>query len=125
MSQEKYLNDVLTRFEEYIKTRKANPENPLPTSIKLVKEVLSDGERSSAADLPYRELIGSLMYLAVGTRPDIAFSVSILSRFVSAPSLIHWKAALHVLRYLRGTRSYSIGFVKRKAAENGVTDELL
>lgn len=43
------------------------------------------------------------MYLAVGTRPDIAFAVSNLSQFLTNPSLEHWKAAKRVLRYLQGT----------------------
>ena len=125
LSQEKYLGDVLARFEEHIKMRKLNPKTPLPPNIKLLKEALNDGERSSAADKPYRELIGSLMYLAVGTRPDIAFAISLLSRFISAPSETHWKAALHVLRYLRGTKGYSISFAKRKAAREGITVDVL
>ncbi|XP_071653754.1 uncharacterized protein [Temnothorax longispinosus] len=43
------------------------------------------------------------MYLAVGTRPDIALAVSNLSQFLDNPSMDHWKAAKRVLRYLQGT----------------------
>lgn len=59
---------------------------------------------------PYRELVGSLMYLAVGTRPDIAHTVSVLAQFNDKPSDHHWGAAKKVLRYLKGTQEYSLHF---------------
>ena len=57
---------------------------------------------------PYRELMGSLMYLAVATRPDIAFAVGRLSSFLSCYTPKHWSAAVHILHYLKGTRSLSL-----------------
>ena len=54
----------------------------------------------------YQELTGSLNHLAVFTRPDIAFAVSKLSKFNANPTTTHFKAALHVLRYLKSTRNY-------------------
>ena len=50
----------------------------------------------------YRRLVGHLIYLAV-TRPDLAYSVHILSQFLQAPTMAHWDAALWVVRYLKGT----------------------
>jgi hypothetical protein len=47
--------------------------------------------------------VGSLIYLAVNTQPDISHAVGVLSRFMSCPTDRHWEAAKHVLRYLRGT----------------------
>jgi hypothetical protein len=52
----------------------------------------------------YRHLVSSLVYLTA-TRPDIAHVVHILSRFVSAPTSVHYAHLLRVLRYLRGTAS--------------------
>jgi hypothetical protein len=57
---------------------------------------------------PYRELVGSLMYLTVATQPDIAFAVGQLSSFLDHYTLDHWSAAIHVLHYLKGTRSLSL-----------------
>lgn len=53
---------------------------------------------------PYRSLIGSLDYLAVGTRPDISFTVGRLASFLDCYQPEHWEAAIRVVRYLKGTR---------------------
>ena len=56
----------------------------------------------------YQELTGSLNHLAVFSRPEITFAVSKLSKYNANPTTRHFKAALHVLRYLKGTRNYCI-----------------
>jgi hypothetical protein len=62
--------------------------------------------------LPYTDsLIGSLMYL-VNTRPNICFVVNTLSQFMVEPRRVHWVAAKHVLRYLRGTVEYGLSYVQ-------------
>jgi hypothetical protein len=53
--------------------------------------------------VPYKSLIGSLLYASVSTRPDITTVVSQLSRYMSDPSQSHWEQAKRVLRYLKGT----------------------
>ena len=57
----------------------------------------------------YHQLIGSLMYLT-NTRPDICFAMNALSQFMCEPRQIHWIAAKHVLRYLRGTVGYDLQY---------------
>ena len=54
-------------------------------------------------DILFRSTIGSLMYLAVCTRPDISAAVNSLSRFNGDPSLMYWEGVLHVLKFLKGT----------------------
>lgn len=56
---------------------------------------------------PYRRLVGRLFYLTV-TRPDLAYSVHILSQFLQAPKNEHWEAALRVVRYLKGSPGQGI-----------------
>ena len=51
-------------------------------------------------DVPYRRLICSLMYIAVTTRPDLCFAVSLLSRVLDKPTAACWKAGKRILRYL-------------------------
>ena len=60
----------------------------------------------------YRSAIGSLMYLAVCTRPDIATAVSGLSRFNRNPGMAHWEGVQHVLRYLQGTSGEGLCYKK-------------
>jgi hypothetical protein len=54
-------------------------------------------------EVPYQRGIGSLMYAATSTRPDIAFPVAILSQFMRNPGSTHWEAVKDVIRYLKGT----------------------
>jgi hypothetical protein len=79
---------------------------PLAAGTKLTKE----GEPLDTQRLPYSELIGSLLYLSVCTRADIAQAVRALSRYMSAPTEAHWAAALGVVRYLAGTAEHGILF---------------
>ena len=60
------------------------------------------------ADAPYHLAIGSLMYLAMGTRPDLTFAVQHLSQFASNPSSAHWTAVKRAFRYVKGTYNYSL-----------------
>lgn len=72
------------------------------------QEQLEETERERLANIPYRSLVGSLMYVASGSRPDIAFAVSKLSRFLTCYRETHWQAAIRVVRYLKGTRTMSL-----------------
>ena len=66
-------------------------------------------EDEEAVDQPlYQSVVGSLMYLATCTRPDIAYAVGMLARFSSKPNQSHWVAVKRVLRYLKGTVNYGL-----------------
>lgn len=60
-------------------------------------------------EYPFKEVIGSLLYLVTCTRPDIAHAVSIASR-TSEPTIAHWKHIKRILRYLKETRNEGICF---------------
>lgn len=59
---------------------------------------------------PYREVLGSIMYAQIGTRPNLSYSVSTLSRFNSDPGPKHWHALMHVLQYIKGTLQFKVVF---------------
>ena len=63
----------------------------------------------------YRSIVGSLRYL-VHTRPDIAFAVGMVSRFMEAPTMEHWSAVKHLLRYISGTRSHGCVYRRGEGA---------
>ena len=63
----------------------------------------------------YRQLVGSIMFLAVSSRPDIAFATKELSRHLNNPGEVHVQAGLRVLRYLKGTASYALTYKRDDA----------
>jgi len=63
-------------------------------------------------NVPYRQLVGKLLYLAVLTRPDISFSVSLVSKFLESHSESHWKYCKRILRYIKGTNNFGIYYRK-------------
>jgi hypothetical protein len=75
---------------------------PLDKTLPLLTAV--SGEKMCNPEY-YQHLTGSINHLAIFTRPDIAFTASKLSQFNSNPTAIHLNTALHVLRYLKGTRN--------------------
>lgn len=83
-------------------------KSPLPHRTTLVPGTSEDIEE--AKDLPYQSLVGSLGWIASTTRPDITYAVSQLGRYNSAWTVLHWTAAKHVLRYLRGTQDLGISY---------------
>ena len=71
-----------------------------------------ENEKLLGPEVPYLRAIGALMYLANCTRPDIAFSVNLLARYSSSPTLRHWNRVKHLLRYLRGTSDMGLFYSK-------------
>jgi len=81
-------------------------ETPMEARLKLHK---NDGE--AVDPTAYRSIIGSLRYI-VNTRPDLAYSVGVVSRYMEAPNKEHWAAVKHILRYLKVTASYGCKYVR-------------
>lgn len=61
-----------------------------------------------AGEVPYRESVGSLLYLSQITRPDITFAVNLVSRYLEKPLTIHWNAVKRIFKYLKGTFNYGL-----------------
>ncbi|KAK9101268.1 hypothetical protein Scep_024698 [Stephania cephalantha] len=104
LSQRKYANDLLNKFG-------MSNCKPAATPMNLNEKLqLQDGAEMADAKL-FRSLVGGLIYLT-NTRPDIAFSVGVISRFMQEPSKIHFGAAKRILRYVAGTMEYGIWYTK-------------
>lgn len=85
---------------------------PAGTSMALGEKLVSKESNCKKNDLPYTELVGALMYLAIGTRPDIAYAVNRLSQFNNSYGSSHWTATKQVLRYLKGSMEEKLVFRK-------------
>ncbi|KAJ9519998.1 hypothetical protein QJQ45_014723, partial [Haematococcus lacustris] len=97
LDQQQYIEQVLDRFSMTAANGRVLPMTP---GTRLVKEG-SPLDSSSAHH--YRELVGALLYASTCTRPDIAFAVGQLSRFMQAPTQQHQQVASGLLRYLKRT----------------------
>ncbi|GAB9477602.1 hypothetical protein Gpo141_00014705, partial [Globisporangium polare] len=109
--QQKYCTQVLERFG-FGGTETHKCGNPVEVTARFTSDD-GDDEKPSAPAFAYREAVGSLMYLATCTRPDVAYALGQLSRFVAKPSNKHIGTAKRVLRYLVGTTNLGIRFKKR------------
>ncbi|SGY55152.1 BQ5605_C006g03978 [Microbotryum silenes-dioicae] len=115
LSQERYIMDVLARFHFDTTTRGATV--PMTPGLLLTAVPGQGTERIRSW---YLQAIGSLLYISLGTRPDIAFAVSYLSRFANNPGRRHWIAVKHVLRYLRATYCDKLLYARGPAKVTGV-----
>jgi hypothetical protein len=72
--------------------------------------------------VPFEGAIGSLMYLMLSTRPDIAFAVNQISQFCKNPQPAHWAAVKRIFSYLQGMRGYGLRFGPLNTVPIGYTD---
>ncbi|XP_070023085.1 secreted RxLR effector protein 161-like [Nicotiana sylvestris] len=68
----------------------------------------TENEKEDMFRVPYSSAVGSLMYAMRSTRPDICYTVGLVSRYQSNLGRYHWKAVKRIFRYLKGTVDYSI-----------------
>ena len=115
IDQSEYIEEILKKFNMW----DSKPQEiPMSTEVKLsTRDCPEESQRHEMANVPYRSVIGSLMYLMVSTRPDLAASLSILSRFLANPGAPHWEAAKRVLRYLKGTVNMGLRFERTGTCE--------
>ena len=100
LTQEAYVNKMLKVFG----MEQCKPIATPMDKNKLTKQDCpqTQEEQNEMRDIPYKELVGSLLYASVTTRPDIAYAVNQVSRFMSNPGMKHWQACKRILRYLKG-----------------------
>jgi hypothetical protein len=109
MDQRAYIEHVLKRFNMEGSKDKHTPFVP---HVHLSKSDCP--EQANKDDIKmYQQLIGSLMYIACGTRPDIAYAVNTCAQFMSNPGPAHITAAKHILRYLKATSNVGLTYSKQ------------
>nr|GEX13440.1 retrovirus-related Pol polyprotein from transposon TNT 1-94 [Tanacetum cinerariifolium] len=107
VSQSGYVSKILNNFRiDNGKSVKMPLGGHFKLSLKDCPVKDCDVERMSK--VPYANAVGSLMYLMVCTRPDIAYAVSVVSRYLANPGKNHWEAVKWILKYLRGTANMGL-----------------
>ncbi|KAL0315137.1 UNVERIFIED_CONTAM: Retrovirus-related Pol polyprotein from transposon TNT 1-94 [Sesamum calycinum] len=103
MTQNSYVEKVLKRFKtEYSKRGFL----PMRHGVKLSRKQSpkTDEELKRMLDIPYASAVGSIQYAAQCTRPDIAYALSVTSRYQACAGEAHWTAVKTILKYLRRTK---------------------
>ena len=109
LSQRQYIMDMLKRYGFDSCTPVSTPINP-GTCLSQTQCPTSAEEIEEMQTVPYISAVCSLLYLAIATRPDIAYTVGVLARFNTNPGRIHWAAVKHLFRYLKGTMDMRLSF---------------
>lgn len=120
LSQGSYSKRILDKFEM---SSCKSVSVPVGQHFKLSanQSPKTDKEKSDMAYVPYSSAVGSLMYLMVCTRPDLAHGMSLVSRYMSSPCRPHWLVVKWMLRYLRGT--VNAGLCYRKFSKESISLE--
>ncbi|GKE34056.1 retrovirus-related pol polyprotein from transposon TNT 1-94 [Tanacetum coccineum] len=104
--QSGYVSKILNNFRiDNGKSVKMPLDEHFKMSLKDCPVRDCDVKRMSK--VPYTNAVGSLMYLMC-TRPDIAYAVSVVSRYLANPGKNHWEAVKWILKYLRGTTNVGL-----------------
>ena len=96
-----------------------NPcENPCNPNIVLSKTMSPESpeEKGEMNNIPYREAVGTLLWLSLGTRPDICYAVSQVAKFNDCFGKEHWDAVKKIFRYLKGTIRLGLKFCANKSS---------
>jgi hypothetical protein len=113
--QQQYVKNTNNTFKEY---GMYNYTTPMDSRVHLSK-AMSPAPGSEDAEImkeiPCRELIESLLWIANGTRPDISYPVSTLAKYTTNPGMLHWKDLLRVLGHLCATQEYCIKYKRNEA----------
>ena len=102
LSQKLFIQDLL---EKWMPSSSVTKDVPATPGVRLSR---MGAPLSTSRAREYREVVGSLLWCSNRTRPDIAQAVGSLTRHYSSPTEEHWKAAMDVLLYLRGTIDFGL-----------------
>lgn len=104
VSQANYTEQIIKKFNMI---GASACSTPIDCNVVLKS---SDEVEEESVSFPYREAVGSLLFLALVSRPDISYAVNLVCRYVNNPNSNHVKAVKHIIRYLIGTRYFGIEY---------------
>ena len=117
INQKNYIDKIIEKFKNLKESKEV--DIPIQPNHKLTNDLKDESEilRSFVDPTRYRQVIGSLIYLMTCTRPDISYSVSVLSRFMQEPRELHWRFLTRLLKYIKTTRNYGLIYKKSTQSE--------
>ena len=107
LGQQTYIDKIVSEFGA---SQLRDSLHPFRSDLFLVPATPDDPVSKPDFRTRYQAAVGSLMYLMLGTRPDLAFAVSQVSRFSANPQATHWEAVQTLFRYIKATRDLKLTF---------------
>lgn len=119
LSQELYIRDLLGKYEYLLDGLTRRFDSPHDATVTLTPEQCPSLDSPEYSHMErhredYMSLVGAYLWLSNVTRPDLTFIAGQLARFVNNPGMVHYKAALRVLVYLRASSSQTLTFQPKK-----------
>ena len=121
LNQTEYIDKVLKRFKMLESKPKDTPMVTRQAKKKRL-EASKDNSSTRRTKAPYRAAIGSLLYLAGATRPDLAFAVNKHSRSQMNPTENYWENVSRILRYLKGTKHLCLTYRGKTNGMEAISD---
>ena len=121
LSQRSYIDSIVCHFGfEDLKpiTTPMDPDVKLSTA----QNPSTSAQYAAMRNIPYREAVGMLVYAMLGTRPDISYAVTTVSKFSSNPGMAHWDAVKRIYRYLLGSKDLWLTYGGDKKVLVGYAD---
>lgn len=121
LGHHKYSLKLLSRLGVLDCKTESTPSNEIKVPE---KQPLISCDLGTTTKFPYSDAVGTLMYIIIGTRPDIAISVGKLAQFCESPTTEHWHAVMHLVRYVSGTLWHGILYQRSRQIDlSGYCDE--
>ena len=119
LSQQGYMKKVVEKFRMHESKLVSTPSGQ-HDKFSTKDAPNSDEEREKMALIPYSNGVGSIMYDMVYSKPDLAYAVNMVSRFMTNPRPKHWEALKWVFRYLNGSLSSGLKFKRKMKSEEPI-----
>ena len=114
ISQNRQIEGLVRRFNQY--TTQREYKTPMDSKFASSDSVLA-GKPEERPEVPYRELVCAMLFIARYTRPDILYAVTVLCRYLTNYTTAHWKAAIRILVYLKGTTDIKLVYKRQPEAK--------
>ncbi|GJS51732.1 retrotransposon protein, putative, ty1-copia subclass [Tanacetum coccineum] len=120
LSQNAYIDKILKRFKMNASKRRSLPMQP-NVDLSKTQGPSTPAEVKRMKGVPYASVIGSIMYAVRYTRPYVAFSQNLTSRYQQHPGESHWTIVMNILKYLRNTKDMFLVYGGDSTTELSVT----